>query len=261
MDPAYLPITNTVTAILMLPSGCGLGFKDISTVPSRFEARGSYVGTSAKRPREDSDPESDSESKDNTEADTMEQMDFQITATQHITGTQALGDADDNPGYLGAKLPPPLMAEHTALRTDFLIITASAMEQLYQRIIANANASVSASVAAASVSASVAAASLNINNELQNQISLLNSQMNQLQQQLVANQRNIQPPPPTVMAAAPVKKIQKKKLEKKSTAEGTGGIATADSATCHASSTTPQTPPTNACRWETVPPRMKTLVP
>ena len=79
-------------------------------------------------------------------------------------------------------------------------MTASGMEQLYQRIIANVNAS---------VSASVAAASLSINNELQNQVSLLNSRMNQMQQQLVANQRNIQPPPPTVVAGAPVKKILK----------------------------------------------------
>jgi len=236
----------------MLPSGHGLGSKDISPVPPRSEARGSYVRTSAKRPCEDSDPESDSESKDNTEADTMEQMDFQTTATQHPTGTQALSDADDNTGYLGAELPPPLTAEHAALHADFEIVTASAMEQLYQRIIANINAS---------VSASVAAASLNINNELQNQVSLLNSRMNQMQQQLIANQRNIQPPPTTVMAAALVKKILKKKLEKKNTAEGTGGISTTDSATYHASSTTPQTPPANTCRWETVPPRTKTPVP
>ena len=135
----------------MLPSGHGLGSKDISPVPPRSEARGSYVRTSAKRPCEDSDPESDSESKDNTEADTMEQMDFQTTATQHPTGTQALSDADDNTGYLGAELPPPLTAEHAALHADFEIVTASAMEQLYQRIIANINASVSASVAAASL--------------------------------------------------------------------------------------------------------------
>ena len=107
----------------------------------------------------------------------------------------------------------------------------------------------------------MAAASLNINNELQNQVSLLNSRMNQMQQQLVANQRNIQPPPTTVMAAALVKKILKKKLEKKNTAEGTGGISTTDSATSHASSTTPQTPPANTRRWETVPPRTKTPVP
>jgi len=182
----------------------------------------------------------------------MEQMDFQTTTTQHITSTQTLGDADDNPGYLGAELPSPLMAEHTALHADFEIITASAREQLYQRIIANLNAS---------VSASEAAASLNINNELQNQVSLLNSRMNQMQQQLVANQRNIQPPPPTVMAAAPVKKILKKKLEKKNTVEGTGGISTADSTTSDASSTTPWTLPANTRRWETVPLRMKTPVP
>ena len=236
----------------MLPSGRGLGSKDISPVPPHSEARGSYVRTSAKRPREDSDPQSDSESKDNTEADTMEQMDFQTTTTQHITGTQALGDANDNPGYLGAELPPPLTAEHAALRADFEIIRASAMEQLYQRITANFNAS---------VSASVAAASLNINNKLQNQVSLLNSRMNQMQRQLIANQRNIQPPPPTIMVAAPVKKILKKKLEKKNTAEGTGGIPTADSATSDTSSTTPQTPPANTRRWETVPLRTKTPVP
>jgi len=85
--------------------------------------------------------------------------------------------------------------------------------------------------------------------------------MNQMQQQLVANQRNIQPPPTTVMAAAPVKKILKKILEKKNTVEGTDGIFTADSPISHASSTTPQTPPTNTRRWETVPLRTKTPVP
>jgi len=82
---------------------------------------------SAKHPYEDSDSKLYSESKDNTEADTMEQMDFQTTATQHVTSTQGLGDTDDNRGYLGAELPPPLMAEHTALHADFKIITASAM--------------------------------------------------------------------------------------------------------------------------------------
>jgi len=78
---------------------------------------------------------------------------------------------------------------------------------------------------------------------------------------LIANQRNIQPPPLTVMAAAPVKKILKKKLEKKSTAEGIGGISTADCTPSNVSSTTPQTLPSNTCRWETVPPRMQTPVP
>jgi len=121
-----------VTAFLMLPSGCGLGSKDISLIAPHFEASGGYVRMSAKCPCKDSDPESDSESKDNTEADTMKQMDFQMTTTQHITSPQVLGDIDDNPGCLGAELPPPLTAEHAALHADFEIITTSTMEQLYQ---------------------------------------------------------------------------------------------------------------------------------
>ena len=63
----------------------------------------------------------------------MEQMEFQTTATQHITSTQALGDADDNPGYLGAELPPALTPEHAALRADFQKITGLAMDRLYER--------------------------------------------------------------------------------------------------------------------------------
>jgi len=90
-DSAYLPITNTVTASLMLASGPGQGSKDTVPVPPSLKATGSYTRASTKRYREDSDPDSNSESEDNDKAD-MEQMDFQSNATQYITETQALSD-------------------------------------------------------------------------------------------------------------------------------------------------------------------------
>ena len=196
-DPVYPPITNTVTAFLMLPSGRGLGSKDISPVPSRFEARGSYVHTSAKCPCEDSDPESDSENKDNTEADTMEQMDFQTTATQHITSTQVLGDANDNPGYLGSELPPPLTPEHVALHTDFQMITGLAMDRLYERFNATLGKTTS---------------------QLQGQILSLNARVSTLQGQLLACHATTQHTAAKMMAdPLPAKKDPKRKTEKPNT--------------------------------------------
>jgi hypothetical protein len=122
-----------------------------------------------KRAREESDPESDCEENSDITRAIMEEMDFQPTQhTQHMTETQAIGDTGDIPVFGTPQMPLPLNPEHAAIRADFEIITASAMEQLYQRIIANVNAS---------VAEHVAAASLKTNGKLRHQVSLLNSRI------------------------------------------------------------------------------------
>jgi len=56
-------------------SGHGQGCTKTFPAPPSVKAIGSYSRASAKRPREDSDPESDFETEDNNRTD-MEQMDF-----------------------------------------------------------------------------------------------------------------------------------------------------------------------------------------
>ena len=196
-----------------------------------------------KRPRVESDPESDDE--DETNAD---RMDFQHP--EDTAATQATGGTDNEPAFGGFQLPPPLSPEHTAIHADFETITASAMEQLYRRITTDINASVSENTAAF----------LRTNSELRQQVSLLNARITQMQQQTLVKQKNIQPPT-TAPAVAAVKKVLKKKLEKKSTGEDAARTSTTDSTTPRVPSTTPQNLPTSTRGWETVPPRTKPSTP
>jgi hypothetical protein len=190
----------------MLSQGLGQGAKDTFPVPpSLKKATGSNARASTKRPREDSDPDSDSESEDNDKTD-MEQMDFQSTATQYVTETQAIGDENDNihPEHNLPQLPLPLSADHAALRADFEIITMAAMEQLYHRITED-------------VSKSTALAIEKSTNHLHGQIASMSARISQLQQQVLTYQRYAQhTSAPLGAALAPGKKDMKKKKDKQS---------------------------------------------
>jgi len=114
----------------MFSSGTSLRSKDTILVPPSLKATGSYACASTKLTHEDSDSDSDSESEDNEKAD-MEQMDFQSTATQYVTETQAIGDVDNELHTLNPTLATPLSPEHATIGADFEIIMATTMEQLY----------------------------------------------------------------------------------------------------------------------------------
>ena len=127
----------------------------------------------------------------------MEQMDFQTTATQHITSTQALGDADDNPCYLWSELPPSLTPEHAGLRADFQMITGLSMDRLYERFNATLKKTTS---------------------QLQGQILSLNARISILQGQLLACHATNQHATAKTMAdPLPAKKDPKRKKEKPDT--------------------------------------------
>jgi len=189
-----------------------------------------------KRPREDSTSENDTES----EAE-LETMDFQPTA--NVTATQALGDDDEHLEYTAPQLPPPLSAEHAALRSDFEIITLAAMERLYCRITADIEKS----------AADTTIAFRKTTDQLRSQITSLGARVTQLQQQILAYQR------PTVRTetapvAVPVKKVLKTKLTKKDVAEDTTRNTSDTTNTSPPKlPSTPSTLPTNTRGWETVP--------
>jgi hypothetical protein len=188
-----------------------------------------------KRAREESDPESETDD-----------MDFHHS--ENVTPTQALaGDADENPNYLEANLPPPLTPEHAALRADLQMITGVAMENLYKRITTDSKKSVDDAVAA-------------LMNQLQGQILSLNAPVSQLQQQLLACQLATQAPVKTPVAAQ-AKKALKLQLSKKNSGQDVAAPATIADTTPPVASTALQAPPTSARRWETVPPRAKAPTP
>ena len=127
-----------------------------------------------KHTHEESDPESD--------CDENSEMDFQHE--EHMTATQAIGDTAEMPAFSTPQMPLPLSPKHAAIRADFELITASAMEELYRRITADINASVTGNTAALR----------RTNSELCQQITLLNSRNTQIQQQLLSNERYTPPP-------------------------------------------------------------------
>jgi hypothetical protein len=174
-------------------------------------------------------------------------MDFQHA--ENTTATQALGD--EIPAYVAPQLPPPLSAEHAALRSDFEIITQAAMERLYSRITEDIVKSVMKSADDA------ATAFRKTTDQLHSQISSLGSRVTQLQQQLLTYQKPAQPvaKAPT---AAPAKKVLRLQLTKKTSNEGVAGTAAevADT-TPQVPTTTPQNPSANTRGWETVPPKPK----
>jgi len=191
-------------------SGHGQGSTDTFPTPPPVKAIGSYARASAKRPREDSDPESDFETEDNSRA-VIGRVDFQHA--MNTTATQALGEETQLPEYVATEVPPPLNPEHAALRADIEIITLAAMERLYSRITADIVKS----------AADTATAFKKTTNQLLSQIHSLGSQ------QLLTYQH-----PVKVLAIAlatpamvPAKKALKLKLTKKNAAADVAGGATA----------------------------------
>jgi len=198
-----------------------------------------------KRAREDSKTPSDSDDDDpNTD-----RMDFQ--QAENITATQALGD--EIPAYVAPHLPPPLSTEHAALRSDFKIITQAAMERLYIRITEDVVKSVKKSDDDAAI------AYKKTTDLLHSQISSLGSRVTQLQQQLLAYQKPVQPPT-TAPTAAWAKKILKLQLTKKTSSEGAAATAAAGVADTipQLPTITPQNPSANTHGWETIPLKLKT---
>ena len=223
--------------------GHGQGSTVTFPAPPSVKAIGSYARVSAKRPREDSDPESDFETEDNNKAD-MEQMDFQHAT--NISATETLGEETQLPEYVAPELPPPLNAEHAALRADIEIITQAAMERLYSRITADIVKS----------AADTAIAFKKTTDQLHSQIHSLGSRVTQVQQQLLTYQRPVQVPatPQATLAVVPAKKVLKLKLTKKNAAADAAGGATAATTdtTPQVSSTTLPALAPNTRGWETV---------
>jgi hypothetical protein len=146
-----------------------------------------------KRPREESSPESDTD--EDVNRPIMEEMDFQHT--QHMTGTQTLGDAEENQNYFHDELPPPLTPEHAALRADFQMINGRNMDKLFQRI-----------------SADFKATHEKTTNQLQSQILSLNARISMLQGQVLALQATAERTAEMPVAAPPAaKKDPKRKKE------------------------------------------------
>jgi hypothetical protein len=177
----------------------------------------------AKRPREESSPESDTE--EDVNRPIMEEMDFQHT--QHMTGTQALGDAEENRNYFHDELPPPLTPEHAALRADFQMINGRNMDKLFQRI-----------------SADFKATHKKTTNQLQSQILSLNARISMLQGQVLAFQATAERTAEMPVAAPPAaKKDPKRKKEKQNanltTASATGNNSATYAAVASAVSVTP----------------------
>jgi hypothetical protein len=130
-------------------------------------------------------------------------MDFQ--PTDHITPTQAIGDENDHLEYDVPQLPPPLSADHAALRADFEIITMAAMERLYHRVTKD-------------VAKSTALAVERSTDQLNNRIASMSARISQLQQQVLTYQGLVQRTSEVPMVPpAPGKKDTKKKKEKQNT--------------------------------------------
>jgi len=204
--------------------------------PQFFSNTGSL--SPAKRPHEDSDPESDY---DEGDADT-DRMDFQHV--ENVTPTQAIGDEVDHPECSTPQLPPPLSPEYAALRSDFEIITMTAIEQLYIRITADMEKSMYDTTMALRKT----------NDQLRNQITSLGAQITQLQQQVLTYQGAVHPMLPVV---TPPKKDPKKKKEKQSTSPTVTAAPDYNSSTYAAVATATLTPPvpmmtTNTTGWTTL---------
>jgi hypothetical protein len=127
-------------------------------------------------------------------------MDFEHA--EHVTSTQAIGDDNTYNDHELPQLAPPLSPEHAALRADFEIITAAAMENLYNRITKDVNKTTALAVEKAT-------------GPLHNRIMTLSARIAQLQQQVLTYQHGTQSVRETpVVAPTPSKKDSRKKREK-----------------------------------------------
>jgi len=191
-----------------------------------------------KRHREDSPlgSEHDEEEPDDN------RMDFQHT--EHLTSTQAIGDDHNDNDHELPQLAPPLSPEHGALRADFEIITAAAMENLYHRITKDINKTTALAVEKAT-------------GPLHTRIMTMNARIAQLQQQVLTFKDDIQRIR-EIPFVAPVSgsKDPKKKKEKqpanqaKTITKGKTSLTYAAVAT--AAQTSPVTTTPNTTGWTTL---------
>jgi len=127
----------------MAPSHCSQKSLDVFVHPSTARITELLPSATAshhphspgKHPHTDSDSKAGSEPdlnrNDSSSKAVMDKVDFQHT--EHVTATQAIRDADDS-NLDALQMASPLSPEHAAIRADFDIITATAMEQLYKTI-------------------------------------------------------------------------------------------------------------------------------
>jgi len=168
-------------------------------------------------------------------------MDFQHT--EHITSTQVIGDENEDNDHELSQLPPPLSPEHAALRADFEIITAAAMEHLYNRITKDINKMTALAVEIAT-------------GLLHNRIVTMSARIAQLQQQVLTYQDDIQRirVMPFVAPASGKKDPKKKEKQPASQANtntnGNGNPTYATVATAAQTSPVPTTPDTTG--WTTL---------
>ena len=104
-------------------------------------------------------------------------MDFEYT--EHITSTQVIGDDNNDDDQELPQLAAPLSPEHAALRADFEIITATAMENVYNRITKDINKTTALAVEKAT-------------GPLHNRITTMSTRIAQLQQQVLTFKDEIQ---------------------------------------------------------------------
>jgi hypothetical protein len=191
-----------------------------------------------KRPRENSPSGSDSDGEEPNET----RMDFEHT--EHVTSTQAIGDENEDNGHRLSQLPPPLSPEHAALRTDFEIITAAAMECIYNRITKDINKTTALAIEKAT-------------SPLHHRIMTMSAHIAQLNQQLLTYQKDMQRDRevPSV-ATTSGQKDPKKKKEKQpanqanTNTKGNTNPTYAAVATAAQAAATPKTPGTTG--WTTL---------
>jgi hypothetical protein len=104
-------------------------------------------------------------------------MDFQ--SDEHITSTHAIGDDNTDNDQELPQLATPVSLEHAVFRAHFEIITAAAMENLYNRITMNINKMIALAVEKAT-------------SPLHNRIVSLSTHIAQLQLQVLTYQDGIQ---------------------------------------------------------------------
>jgi len=169
-------------------------------------------------------------------------MDFQCT--EHITSTQAIGDDNNDDDQELLQLAAPLSPEHAALRADFEIITATAMENLYNRITKDINKTTALAVEKAT-------------GPLHNRVTTMSARIAQLQQQVLTFKDEIQRihEIPFVAPASGNKDPKKKKEKQQANQANTNTNGNTNStyaavATTAQTSTVPRTPDTTG--WTTL---------
>jgi len=189
------------------------------------------------RPRKNSPPASEP---DEEEPD-YNGMDFQ--RTEHLTSTQEIGDDNNDDDHELPQLAPSLSTECAALRDDFEIITAAAMENLYHQITKDINKTTALPIE-------------NTTSLLHNRIVTMNTRIAQLQQQVLTFKDDIQRIH-EIPFAAPVSgnKYPKKKeepLANQAKTNTNGNTSPTSTAVATATRTPPPPTPPDFTGWTTL---------